>query len=232
MRRASAMSIGGAGVGLPRQLDQPLEVGAHHRVLAGGLGHALEALQLLARLLLDLLGHLRLGDRLLELGDLGRALVALAELLLDRAHLLAQQVLAVASPIDSRVRSSISRETFSTSMRCAEQLEQLVEPRLEVEGLEQRLLLLGADVHQAGDEVGEPRRRRRRLAARATISAGTCGSSCRISSARCLSARARPSISASTCCRLVDVAARARPGTDSPRGTAARGSAAGPARST
>ena len=39
----------------------------------------------------------------------------------------------------------------------------------------------------------------------ATISAGTCGSSCRISSARCLSARARPSISESTALGLVDV---------------------------
>ena len=38
-----------------------------------------------------------------------------------------------------------------------QQLEQLVEPRLEVERLEERLLFLGADVHQAGDEVGEPR---------------------------------------------------------------------------
>jgi hypothetical protein len=37
-----------------------------------------------------------------------------------------------------------------------QQLEQLVEPRLEIEGLQQRLLLLGADVHQAGDEIGEP----------------------------------------------------------------------------
>src|SRR6185369_6116968 len=42
---------------LPRQLDEPLEVGADHGVLAGGVGHALEALELLARLLLDLLGH-------------------------------------------------------------------------------------------------------------------------------------------------------------------------------
>ena len=45
--------------------------------------------------LLDLLGHLRVGDRLVELVDLGAAVVVLAELLLDRAHLLAQQVLAL-----------------------------------------------------------------------------------------------------------------------------------------
>ena len=59
------------------------------------LGHALEALQLLARVLLDLLGHLRLGDRLRRARRSRRALVVLAQLLLDRAHLLAQQVLAL-----------------------------------------------------------------------------------------------------------------------------------------
>src|SRR5262249_13176938 len=54
----------------PRKLDQPLEIRADHGVLAGRIGHALQALQFLARLLLDFLGHLRFGDRLLELIDL------------------------------------------------------------------------------------------------------------------------------------------------------------------
>ena len=145
-------------LGRPRQLDQPVEVRAHHRVLAGAFGHALETLQLLARLLLDLLGHLRFGDRLLELGDLRRALVAFAELLLDRAHLLAQQVLAVAV-VDRLPGALVDLARDLQHLDAVrQQLEQLVEPRLEVEGLEQRLLLLGADVHQAGDEVGELRR--------------------------------------------------------------------------
>ena len=52
----------------------------------------------------------------------------------------------------------MSRETFSTSIRWARSCEQLVEARLEVERFQQRLLFLGADVHQAGDEIGEPRR--------------------------------------------------------------------------
>ena len=45
MRRASAMSIGAPGSLRPRQLDQPVEIGADHRVLAGAVGHALEALR-------------------------------------------------------------------------------------------------------------------------------------------------------------------------------------------
>ena len=144
--------------GRPGQLDQPLEIRADHRVLAGGFGHALETLQLLARVLLDLRRHLGFGDRLGELGDLGGTLVAFAQLLLDGAHLLAQQVLAVgfadrrAGPLVDLARDLQDLDAVR------QQLEQLVEPRLEVEGLQQRLLLLGADVHQPGDEVRELRR--------------------------------------------------------------------------
>ena len=80
----------------PGQLDQPVEIGADHAGLGGGLRHALVAAQLLAGLALDLLGHAGLGDRLRELGDLLGLAVALAELALDRGHLLAQHRLALA----------------------------------------------------------------------------------------------------------------------------------------
>ena len=53
----------------PGQLDQPIEIGADHAVLGRRVRHALQPAQLLARLLLDLLRHVGLGDRLLELGD-------------------------------------------------------------------------------------------------------------------------------------------------------------------
>ena len=142
----------------PRQLDQPVEVGAHHRVLAGRLGHALEALELLARDLLDLLGHVRVGDRLVELLDLGGALVAFAELLLDRAHLLAQQVLAVdVADRFARAVGDVARDLEHLDP-AGEDREQAIEPGPQVEGLEQRLLLLGGHVEHAGDHVGELRR--------------------------------------------------------------------------
>ncbi len=145
------------GVGRPGQLQQPVEVGAHHRVLARALGHALEALQFLARLLLDLLGHRRFGDRLLELGDLGRALLVFAQLLADRAHLLAQHVLAVAV-VDRLLGARVDVARHLEHLDAVrQQIEQLVLPRLEVEHLEQRLLLRGGNVHQAGDQVGELR---------------------------------------------------------------------------
>jgi len=77
----------------PRHGDQPVEVGADHAGLAGLLAHPLEAGQLLERLRLDVLGHLRL----LDLGPvlLGHGGVVVAQLLANRLHLLAQEVLAL-----------------------------------------------------------------------------------------------------------------------------------------
>ena len=77
----------------PRHRDQPVQVGADHARLAGLLAHPLQAAQLLQRLLLDLLGHLGgLDLRAVLLDD--RRLV-FVELLADRLHLLAQEVLAL-----------------------------------------------------------------------------------------------------------------------------------------
>jgi len=120
--------------------------------------HALEALQFLARLLFHLLGHLRFGDRTVELGDLARRLVAVAELFLDRAHLLAQQVLAV--PVVDRCLGALVdfARDFQNLDAVGKKIEQLVEPCLQVERFQQRLFLLDADVHQTGDEVGQTRR--------------------------------------------------------------------------
>src|SRR5581483_6174880 len=49
---------------LPRQLDQPIQIGAHHAVFAGGFRHALQPAQLLARLILYLFGHAGFADGL------------------------------------------------------------------------------------------------------------------------------------------------------------------------
>ena len=77
----------------PRHGDQPVQVGADHARLARLLAHALQARELLQSLLVDGLGHLGLLDlRAVLVGDRG---VVLAELLADRVHLLAQEVLAL-----------------------------------------------------------------------------------------------------------------------------------------
>ena len=77
----------------PRDGDQPVEVGANHARLARLLAHPLQASELLERLLVDLLGHLRVLD--LRAVLLGHRRVVVAELLADRVHLLAQEVLAL-----------------------------------------------------------------------------------------------------------------------------------------
>ena len=147
----------GCRVGGPGQLDQPFEIRAHHRILAGAFGHALQALQLLSRVLFHFVGHLGFGDGRLQFGDLRRALVTFTQLLLDRAHLLAQQVLAI--HVANRLLGALvdfarDLEHFDAARQ---ELEQLVQPRLEVEGFQQRLLFLGTDVHQTGDQVREAR---------------------------------------------------------------------------
>ena len=80
----------------PGQLDQPIKIGAHHAIFGRGVWHSLQPPQLLAGLVLDLFWHIRLSDRLAELGYLlGLARLALTELALDRRHLLAKQNLAL-----------------------------------------------------------------------------------------------------------------------------------------
>jgi hypothetical protein len=77
----------------PRHRDQPVEVRADHRRLAGLLAHPLEPAELALRLLADGVGH----AGLLDLGAvlLGDRRVVLAELLADGVHLPPQQVLAL-----------------------------------------------------------------------------------------------------------------------------------------
>ena len=80
---------------VPRQRDQPVEIGARHGVLGGRRRHLRQPIELAQRFLLDRLGHAGRFDLLGELLDLLGLIVALAELLLDRLHLLAQEVLAL-----------------------------------------------------------------------------------------------------------------------------------------
>ena len=149
---------------LPRQLDQPVEIGAHHAVFASRFRHALQPAQFLARLLLDFLRHAGIGDRLVELGHFGGlALLAFAELALDRRHLLAQQHLALAL-VERRLGlpADLLREPQDfDAMR--QQPRDLVHARGDVERLQDLLLLLGLHVHIGDGEVGERRRALDRL---------------------------------------------------------------------
>jgi hypothetical protein len=143
----------------PGQLDQPIEIGADHAVLGRSLGHALEPLQLLQSLLLALLGHAGLLDRLTQFGDLGRAFLALAELLLNLAELLAQDMFALtAGERLLRLLADLLGQAQHLDL-LREIAQQLVETIGDVEGLQQVLLLGRGEIRDVGDEVGERRRR-------------------------------------------------------------------------
>ena len=143
----------------PGKLDQPIEIGADHAVLGGRLGHALEPLQLFQRLLLGLLRHASLRDRLAQLGDLGLAVLAFAEFLLNLAQLLAQDVLALAAGERFlRLLADLLRQPQHLDL-LGEVAQQLVETRADVERLEQVLLLGRSEIGHVGDEIRERRGR-------------------------------------------------------------------------
>ena len=81
---------------VPRQGDQPVDVGARHGVLGRGDRHARQAVELAQRLLQRGLRHAGRLDLLPQLLDLLGLIVVLSELLPNRLELLAQQVLALA----------------------------------------------------------------------------------------------------------------------------------------
>src|SRR5688572_12254015 len=147
------------GFRLPGKLGKPLEIRAQHGTLGAAFAHALQALQLLDRVLVYVLGHARVVDLLLQLLELGRGLVAFAELLLDLTHLLAQHVLALAlvELLLGLVADLLRDAQHADAL--GQVLEHLVEAPLEIEGLEQVLLVVVFDVEQVGDHVGKQRRR-------------------------------------------------------------------------
>ncbi len=148
------MSVGGHR---PWQLDQPLEIAADHPVLGRGGRQSLEPGELAIGSLLSMLGQVRLGDSLAQLGDLGLGFVLLAELALNRLQLLAQQVLALALlhlGLDLRLDSRAELDHLELARQ---QLREPAQAAGDVDLLQQLLLFLGRDPQRSGDQVGEGR---------------------------------------------------------------------------
>ena len=144
----------------PGQLGQPFEIGARHRILAGRFGHALQPRQLLLGVRLDLLRHLGFGDLLgAARRSPGPWVVAFAQLLLDRAQLLAQQELALAARRWSRACARRCRATGAGPPAGGRGIRARDRAAPWVVDLEDLLLFRDRDVHEAGDQVGQRRRR-------------------------------------------------------------------------
>ena len=143
------------GLDAPRQADEPVDVGANDALLRAGARDPRESIDFLEGLLLDLVGHRRLLDLLAQLGRLGDGRVVLPQLLLDRLHLLAQDVLAlglVHLGLDLGLDAALQLEhldLLGKEGRCQPQ------PIGDVDRLEQLLSLLGRHLRAVGGHVGQ-----------------------------------------------------------------------------
>ena len=126
---------------LPRDRQHPVEVVAHDRRLGRHRAHRAKLLHLAHRLVAGFLGKLRLLDALLELGELVLAVLALAQLLLDRLDLFVEVVLALRLlhlPLDAVADALLDLQDADLAFHEAEDLLQPLRGDL---GLEQFLLL-------------------------------------------------------------------------------------------
>ena len=137
------------------RLGHPLQVGADDAVLGRRLRDLLEPRELAVDLRADVLGQLELGERRAQLVDLRLGRVLLAELVLDRLELLAQDPLALSLlhlGVDLALDLGADRDDVELA---GEDLGQPAQPLRDVDLLEQRLPLLGLDPERAGDQVAE-----------------------------------------------------------------------------
>ncbi len=137
----------------PGHRDQPVQVAADHRGLGRLLALALEPAQLLLGLLGDRLRHLRLGDLVFVLGD--QVGLVLAQLLADRLHLLAQEVLSLlflGAGLD--VLADLGAH-LRLGQPLALQLDREVEAGGDVDRLQQPQLALVGDVGAEAGGVGQ-----------------------------------------------------------------------------
>ena len=147
-----------AGACVPGQQGQPLDVIAGDGVVGRHGRHAAEAGKLLQRFLLGLLRHTRRFQLGAQLLDIALAVVAFAELLLDRLHLLAQVVIALGlldlvlnlglDLVAERLNLDFLREVLVDALQALQ----------DVGGLEQFLPVRGSEEGQrGGDKVRKAR---------------------------------------------------------------------------
>ena len=152
-RLADVEPVGGA-LG-PRQIDEPLDVGARDLELGAGGVHRAHALELLAGRLLGVGGELGAGDALAEHLDVVLVDVDLAELSADALHLLAQEELALAA---RHLLLDHGRDLLLDPVDLALAVDQVEHPAdagAHLQGLQHRLLGVVADRQVARHQVGE-----------------------------------------------------------------------------
>ena len=139
----------------PGKRQDPVDVGADHAVLGCSSREALEAGQFAVDGLARLLRQVGRLNSLAQLADLRLLGIALAELLLDRLHLLAEEELTLALlhlRLDLRLDLGAELEDLELPVQDPRELAQSC---FDVRLLEELLLFLGLQPQRGGDEVGE-----------------------------------------------------------------------------
>ena len=127
-------------------------------MLGGGRRQFLQPRELALGRFEGVLGQLGRLDPLAQFVRFGLLLVLLAELVLDRFQLLAQEELALAF-VDLRLHLGLDLGAELDHLELAgEDPREVAQPLGDVDLLQQLLLLLGADPQRAGDQVAERRR--------------------------------------------------------------------------
>ena len=137
----------------PRHGQQPVEIGADHRRLGVRLAHPLETIQLALGLLTHRVGHAGVRDLLPVL--VGDRAVAFAELLADRVHLPAQEVLALLllRAVFDVVANALAHLQLGEPL--ALELQRQRQPLDDVERFEQLELLGEVEVGRVAGRVGQ-----------------------------------------------------------------------------
>ena len=149
------------GPGLPRHVDEPVEVLGNDHRLGRQRHHVAEAGVLAQGDLLHFLGHAGLQDLLVKFGNARGAGVAVAQLLLDRLELLLEEVLLL------RLRQARPHAVADLALDLEEadlvleDVGQGPQPLLGVDHLQEVLLVGEGDGGVGGHGVGQARAVRR-----------------------------------------------------------------------
>ncbi len=139
---------------LPRQVDQPLHVGAHDADLGGGAGQRLQPIQLLERPGVDCLGHTGGVDALAKV-ILGSGFTAnLGQFLADGLELFAQDRLALPL-VDGLSHVLLDLVAQLRHLELArQQRHQAAQPSLHIRLLEQRDAIQRVQIRRGAGQIG------------------------------------------------------------------------------
>ena len=150
------VEVDGLRLGLaPRDRQQPVEVVAHHRRFRRHGAHVAQLLDLGLRLGPRFPGQARLTDALFQLHDLVTAVVGLAQLALDRLHLLVQIIFALGLlHLALHARADLLLDLQDGDLALHQAVD-LLQPFGDGDGFQQALLVADLDRQMGRHAVGQ-----------------------------------------------------------------------------